>query len=274
MPILLRELARLTDVVAGRGAALAGRMLVNSAKVGGPREQKRALTLMVPHTLGPIAAAMSEGTRQWYAAQPGGADGFEPALLPAEQRTFAPERIEVLFDWASTLADPAAAFTGGIDRDLRNISRDTVLHNATTEGARWYRYASASACGFCRMLATRGAVYASAKAAGEGNRYHDHCHCLAVVVRPGDSYTEMPYVAEWRKDYKEARKAGLSKPGEIANHMDRAPTGRETLAANARRERKAALLAEKEAERAAASSGGDRGDDNNGNGGGAPQRPR
>lgn len=53
------------------------------------------------------------------------------------------------------------------------------------------RYASATACAFCRMLASRGAVYLTSEAAGQttgasrrgsGRRYHDECACLPVAM--------------------------------------------------------------------------------------------
>ena len=49
---------------------------------------------------------------------------------------------------------------------IKTASRDTILDNVEREGVKWARYASSTACGFCRMLATRGAVYNSEAAAG------------------------------------------------------------------------------------------------------------
>ncbi len=250
--LLLPELRRLNDRVAGQGARLAVRAYRNVAKVGGPAEQKRALLLVLPDMLDPVALAMSEGTRQIYLAQPGGVEGFEAQVLDGPARALTPGRVEVLFDWAWTQADSVAAFQAGIDRWLRNVSRETTIANAAAEGGRWARHASANACGFCRMLATRGAVYTSDAAAGRvvgsgkemsladrrdraagrsrstvsgrggrfiaggrrprgsrdlGARFHDHCHCQVVAVRPGESYVEPPYVEQWRKDYHAAVEA-------------------------------------------------------------------
>lgn len=45
-----------------------------------------------------------------------------------------------------------------------------------------------------------------------GEPFHDNCRCLAVPVRPGDTYEPPPYVEQWQQDYraavKEARAAG------------------------------------------------------------------
>lgn len=133
-------------------------------------------------------------------------------------------------------------------------------------GARWARHASSNACAFCAMMATRGAVYASkaaaetvvgrgkemsladrrARAAGQtrvnnrmaaggvrargtqklGDKYHDHCHCIAVEVRPGDSYEPPDYVDQWNEAYiKASREApktgeyGALDPKAILAHM-------------------------------------------------------
>lgn len=124
---------------------------------------------------------------------------------------------------------------GSMQRSVLDGYRETIVLNADTEGATWARHASANACPFCRMLATRGDVYASKESATRvggrgkaiaptapgkmgrkaggvrtrgkqslGDRYHDNCHCIAVEVRPGDTYEPPPYVAKWADEYDEA----------------------------------------------------------------------
>lgn len=48
-----------------------------------------------------------------------------------------------------------------------------------------------------------------------GEKYHDHCRCVAVPVPAGQSYEAPDYTAQWSKDYKDAvkatRKAGQTK---------------------------------------------------------------
>ncbi|MUL47596.1 hypothetical protein FZI85_25105 [Mycobacterium sp. CBMA293] len=181
-----------------------------------------------------------------------------------------------------------------------------IDHPAASLGTRWARYASSNACGFCRVMATRGAVYRSdesatrvggrsidlslgdrrqlhqgqgftpmselnpvaidqalerrsnyvsqreaakaGKAIGDkktralrgnrkyGDKFHDHCHCIAVAVRPGSSYEPPDYVQQWEKDYQDAvgaaREAGetLGEYGAIdiravARRMDNAEGG-------------------------------------------------
>lgn len=161
---------------------------------------------------------------------------------------------------------------GTLQRSTFGAARDTITINADSEGSKWARHASASACAFCAMMASRGAVYtsehaaagvvgrraeitlgdrraiaagrmtreqayknreqyASARAAAKagkavgdqkerrtrgvralGKKYHDHCHCIAVEVRPGQTYEPPDYVGKWEDAYvkasREAPKVG------------------------------------------------------------------
>lgn len=37
-----------------------------------------------------------------------------------------------------------------------------------------------------------------------GDSYHDECRCLAVMVRPGDTYSPPEYAQSWEQDYQDA----------------------------------------------------------------------
>ncbi len=223
-------------------------------------------------------AAAGELTVQWYDEQP---TVTRFAARPSE--LLSDDRLAASGRWALAQSDPVKALQGTAQRAVMDQSRITVLENLAAEydvpmtelrqpGTRWARHASANACSFCRMLATRGAVYRSeASASGvvgrsasltvgdrrriqaghttydealerrstyqtqhraakqgknrgdsrigklrgnqsSGSRYHDHCACTAVPVRPGGSYEPAPYTARWDEDYakawKEARAAG------------------------------------------------------------------
>lgn len=146
--------------------------------------------------------------------------------------------------WAlntATGTDALELLGGTFQRGLWDMSRDTTIGNVAAEsGAKWARHASANACEFCRMLATRGAVYSSELAAvrvvgrgkdvftqpgkrgkrkrgGQakgvkprgtrslGDKYHDNCHCVAIEVRPGGYYEAPDYVDVWHDEYVNAR---------------------------------------------------------------------
>lgn len=80
--------------------------------------------------------------------------------------------------------------------------RDTILTNrrADADAVGWRRVTSAGACGFCRMVAAKGAVYRDDTAYFAA---HDNCGCTAApVFRGGESGPEanvMQYIASGRR---------------------------------------------------------------------------
>lgn len=171
---------------------------------------REALQAELPGVVDPYLTASGDITADWYEAQsPTSGYVARPALLPDE------DKLRTTARWAAgtvltrTPVSPLDLLSGAMQRALFDESRNTVLDNVGAErGATWARYASANACEFCRMVATRGAVYGSEESAGGmGARYHDHCRCLAVPVRPGKSYDPPSYVEEWEAEYTRARKA-------------------------------------------------------------------
>ncbi len=216
-----------------------------------------------PELVLPYAEAAAEIGADWYDSAPTTTTGFVPvtAALPSV------ERLTTSAEWALNTGRGLKALTlmqGSAQRAVADGARDTVIENVGREqGARWARHASANACAFCRMLATRtgsgkGALYTSEAAAttvggrgkdvatnftadgrrkrgGQakgvkargtqalGDKFHDHCHCVAVMIRPGQTYEPAPYVAEWREQYNQARKdAGSSDANAIVNAWQRA----------------------------------------------------
>ena len=92
---------------------------------------------------------------------------------------------------------------GTLQRAVFDGARDTTLLNVQTTRSTWARYASANACAFCRLLATRGDAYRSEQTAA--TKVHDHCSCLPVEVRDND-YTPPDYVNQWQEQYITARR--------------------------------------------------------------------
>lgn len=99
--------------------------------------------------------------------------------------------------------------SGGTQLEIAESARDTIQHNGENDPAiaRFARHASANACAFCALMATRGAVYRTAAAAGNGNKYHAHCHCVAYPVFEGEVDESPAYVTDWERAYRAARKA-------------------------------------------------------------------
>lgn len=107
-------------------------------------------------------------------------------------------------------ADAAAAVSRSAevtDLAVRNAGRGTILTNMRRDplDVRYARHASATACAFCALLATRQATYRSEETAGI--EAHRSDHCIAVPVWPGQEVEEAPYVAAWRDAYYESREA-------------------------------------------------------------------
>lgn len=72
----------------------------------------------------------------------------------------------------------------------------TVAAGSRKAGVKFARVAEASACAFCKMLASRGGEYADSSTA---SRSHDRCRCSSIQVR---SNTDLPassqkYMREW-----------------------------------------------------------------------------
>ena len=253
-----------------------------------------------PEIIGPYTQAGAMVSAQWYTEQaPDLPYVATPYVdLPAERldrsvrwALYAPVEMRVPEDFIPQ--EPVAVkvapspdlvlsrLAGSVKRMVYDASRQTVLHNLQAEygdiggggsfedepGTRWARYASANACSFCRLMATRGAVYRSRESAegvtgrsidittadrrhiaaglttrdealarrarysnaraaskagrtvgdrktgrlrgsrGYGGKYHDHCRCIAVPVRPGTSYEPPSYVEKWEDDYIAATRA-------------------------------------------------------------------
>ena len=85
------------------------------------------------------------------------------------------------------------ALASRAQREVLSAGREKVQRSAPL----WRRVTDGKPCGFCAMVASRGPVYGSAKSAGDGNRYHDHCGC---TVEPfyGDASSWEPTPDEQR----------------------------------------------------------------------------
>ncbi|AKU45092.1 head maturation protease [Mycobacterium phage Quico] len=200
---------------------------------------EQVVSAALPDVVAPQITAASMVTAQWYTeTAPELAYKAAPTVDPIPA-----ERIQRTVSWAFHApgqSSPLDRLAGSTQRMVFDASRETVLENLENEvaatgspfpaGTRWARYASATACPFCRMLATRGAVYWSKESAGASTKYHDHCRCIAVPVRPGQSYEPPSYVEQWEKDYvdavdaaKKGRKSGgehgAVDPKDILRHM-------------------------------------------------------
>lgn len=112
-------------------------------------------------------------------------------------------RSEVLARWAvepmfrpePDLQQALRNAEGGMQRMIADAGRDTVIRSAIADPSAdgWMRSASGG-CDFCRMLASRGAVYSESTVTFGS---HDNCRCTAVPAfggreRPVKAYTPGP----------------------------------------------------------------------------------
>lgn len=168
------------------------------------------ITAAFPEIATAYAGTAAELSAQWF---------LESAPAPAFTPAVAVPNVEALASsaqWALGAEGEVALdrMSGSIQRAVFDGARETTLINVAREpGAKWARYASANACPWCRMMATRRAVYLSSETALKS---HDSCHCVAVEVRPGGSYDLPDYVEKWEDEYAQARDlAGSGDPKAI-----------------------------------------------------------
>lgn len=180
-----------------------------------PAESRAVLLEIMPGLVRDYSATAGSLSADFYADS--GRSGFR--AIAAEPPTVA--QVQGSVGWATypLISGEGSALTrlAGVSRRLIfTTSRETTFANTRRDaGASWARYASANACPWCRMLATRGGVYSSERNANAG---HDNCKCMAVPVRAGDSYEPPQYVKEWEQQYVDARAtANSGNPNDIVN---------------------------------------------------------
>ncbi|WP_309049120.1 hypothetical protein [Streptomyces sp.] len=85
---------------------------------------------------------------------------------------------------------------------VTDTGRSTVLRavRQDRQATAWARSAALGACAFCKMLASRGAVFAQDTVDFQA---HDGCHCGVIPVFAGQRFEPSPQAAEWARLYQE-----------------------------------------------------------------------
>lgn len=185
-------------------ATLFGR-LVRSAD---PVEVREALELAVPELVERYGRVAGELSAEWFTALDP-SDGYRPRIpagVNAEKvARSAAWAAQPVFDGAPAVA--LSRLSGSVERHVRGMARQTIVHNSERLGVPFARVARADSCPFCRMLAGRGFVYADDSAAGgvTGSDYHDACRCQAIPKRRGITEEDVPNLERFRDQYLEAR---------------------------------------------------------------------
>lgn len=109
---------------------------------------------------------------------------------------------------------------GTVQRLVQQGGRSTIHRNVVDDpsGARWARVPTgAKTCAWCRMMASRGAVYLSRRSAGGHNDWHNDCDCQPTPVWP---HQTLPYdVDGLYQQYLDARAKAGGSPTAITAQM-------------------------------------------------------
>lgn len=92
--------------------------------------------------------------------------------------------------------------SGSLQRAVFDGARDTTRLNIESTGSKWALNARATACPWCRMMATRGPVYKSGTTALSS--CHDNGHCVAMEIRDNQIYSPPSYMEAWDDEYLKA----------------------------------------------------------------------
>lgn len=229
MPLELAEAAVVLNDLSTR-ATTDTRALIAAAR-DDPTHGLSLVTTAYPEVVGPYLAAADLVGQEFYIDQPGGSPRYTPvyAPLPDADALGANARWMVLNPDPNNTAGVLLKAVYGAFRDAQVVN--SAIEHGAIEDARqltrlansgyetlWARRAHPGACQFCQILSTRSAVYGSARSAlgvvgrgskprgrqEMGDKYHDHCKCMAVPVRPGARYQPEDEDPEWNQRYEAA----------------------------------------------------------------------
>jgi len=189
-----------------------------------PERARRVLFQAFPALFDPYAVASSEVSASFYeevraaAGVPGSftADALDGVEAPRWNGLVGFATQPAMFEQSAS-ALMFSILSGGLTSVLSEIAADTIYGNAQNDPAapRFQRVPKPGCCGFCGMLASRGAAYSSEAAASGvvgrgvpvertkgkrggqgkgirprgsrsvGEKFHDHCKCRTVQVYDG-----------------------------------------------------------------------------------------
>ncbi|MER7053483.1 hypothetical protein [Streptomyces sp. NPDC000351] len=115
-------------------------------------------------------------------------------------------RLDTAFDKAGMATQKLVADVG------RETVRQAVRQDR--QAVAYARVAALGACSFCKLMASRGSVYATAETAGrDANdrfsgdasvvKFHNNCHCGILPVFRGQRFELSPHAARWDEIYRE-----------------------------------------------------------------------
>lgn len=153
----------------------------------------------------PPPAEQVENSLRWATKDLWPRDPDDPTTTVAQKQPMA-VRLEAAEVKAEQVAQRLAAEEG------RATIRQAV--DRDREAVAYARAAALGACSFCKLMASRGAVYKNAQTAGrDANerfsgadsvvKFHNDCHCTIIAVFRGQRFELSAHAAEWDRIYRE-----------------------------------------------------------------------
>lgn len=197
----LEEFRAANSELSGRvRAAVDG--FTRSLDLGKPDVARDALLEFVPamtSQYGQVSAALAAGWYEQLRADSGASGRFKASLakpVPAEA-VAASTRYLAGHLWSDSPESIVGPLLTSVDKYVKQPGRDTIAANARREGVRWARVPTgAKTCAFCLMLASRDAIYATKRSAGDtkgtgfGDDFHGDCDCAVVRIAKASDYPE------------------------------------------------------------------------------------
>ncbi|MFE2324599.1 hypothetical protein ACFXD5_11890 [Streptomyces sp. NPDC059385] len=141
--------------------------------------------------LDPPPDAQVDSSLRWATKDVWERDPEDPATTQAQR-----EPLEVRLDQAEKKAEAVAQKL--VTDQGRGTVREAVRQDR--QATAWARAAALGACAFCKLLASRGAVYKQNTA---DFRSHDGCHCGVVPVFKGQRFELSDHAREWERIYRD-----------------------------------------------------------------------
>jgi hypothetical protein len=186
-------------------------------------EAVRALVGQYGAASATLAARSYDGQRD--AANAPGRFDADPAASPADEQVEASLRWATKDLWSTDeeqapfdvrLAQAEQRAQAVAQKLVADQGRATIREAVDRDGGAvaYARAAALGGCSFCKLMASRGAVYKNAQTAGrEANekftgdasvaKFHDNCHCTIVPVFRGQQFELSAHAREWDRLYRE-----------------------------------------------------------------------
>ncbi|HCG2965958.1 hypothetical protein [Corynebacterium striatum] len=143
---------------------------------------------------------------------------FDPLTVSMQVRRVAPAWVP---GEEAAVEEMKRRLSAGVARHTKQASRDLVFDVSERNHIKYARRLSgAENCSFCALMASRGAVYTSERAAGgDGNFFHDHCDCWVELVKDESTWEGREeakhYEDMWNEAFHGSPKENMKKFGQL-----------------------------------------------------------